>query len=32
VDKGGMNAYLKWIISAEGQAVVKDVGYFALPK
>jgi len=32
VDKDGINAYLKWIISAEGQAVVKDVGYFALPK
>jgi len=28
LDKDGLNAYLKWIISDEGQKVVKDVGYF----
>lgn len=32
LDKDGLNAYLKWIISDEGQKVVKDVGYFPLPK
>jgi len=31
VDKDGVNAYLKWIISPEGQKVVKDVGYFPMP-
>jgi phosphate transport system substrate-binding protein len=32
IDKGALNDYLKWIISDDGQKVVKDVGYFALPK
>ena len=31
IDKGEINAYLKWIRSEEGQKVVKDVGYFPLP-
>lgn len=31
LDKDGTNAYLKWIVSPEGQKVVKDVGYFSLP-
>jgi phosphate transport system substrate-binding protein len=31
LDKGDVAAYLKWIRSDAGQAVVKDVGYFALP-
>ena len=31
IDKGEINAYLKWIRSDEGQKVVKDVGYFPLP-
>jgi phosphate transport system substrate-binding protein len=31
LDKGEVGAYLKWIRSDEGQAVVKDVGYFPLP-
>jgi phosphate transport system substrate-binding protein len=31
LDKGEINAYLKWIRSDEGQKVVKDVGYFPLP-
>lgn len=30
-EKGDVAAYLKWIRSNEGQAVVKDVGYFPLP-
>jgi phosphate transport system substrate-binding protein len=32
LDKGEVNAYLQWIRSADGQKVVKDVGYFPLPK
>ncbi|HAV61392.1 MAG TPA: phosphate-binding protein [Verrucomicrobiales bacterium] len=32
LDKGEINAYLKWIRSDEGQSVVKDIGYFPLPK
>ena len=32
LDKGEVAAYLKWIRSDEGQKVVKDVGYFPLPK
>lgn len=32
LDKDGINAYLKWIVSDEGQNVVKNVGYFPLPK
>jgi phosphate transport system substrate-binding protein len=31
LDKGDIANYLKWIRSDEGQAVVKDVGYFPLP-
>jgi phosphate transport system substrate-binding protein len=31
LDKGEIASYLNWIRSDEGQAVVKDVGYFALP-
>lgn len=31
-DKGEAAAYLNWIRSDAGQAVVKDVGYFPLPK
>jgi phosphate transport system substrate-binding protein len=31
LEKGEVAAYLKWIRSNEGQAVVKDVGYFPLP-
>ena len=31
IDQGEVAAYLKWIRSADGQAVVKDVGYFPLP-
>jgi phosphate transport system substrate-binding protein len=31
LDKGEVSAYLKWIRSDAGQAVVKDVGYFPLP-
>lgn len=31
-DKGEVAAYIKWCLSDEGQAVVKDVGYFPLPK
>jgi phosphate transport system substrate-binding protein len=31
LDKAEVAAYLKWIRSDEGQAVVKDVGYFPLP-
>ena len=31
LDKGEVAAYLKWIRSDAGQAVVKDVGYFPLP-
>lgn len=32
IDKGEVADYLKWIRSDEGQAVVKDIGYFPLPK
>jgi len=32
LDKGEAAAYLKWIRSEDGQKVVKDVGYFPLPK
>ena len=32
LDKGEVAAYLNWIRSDEGQKVVKDVGYFPLPK
>ena len=32
LDKGEVAAYLNWIRSEEGQSVVKDVGYFPLPK
>lgn len=32
LDKGEIATYLNWIRSDEGQKVVKDVGYFPLPK
>lgn len=32
LDKGEAAAYLRWIRSEDGQKVVKDVGYFPLPK
>jgi phosphate transport system substrate-binding protein len=32
LDKGEVAAYLNWIRSDDGQKVVKDVGYFPLPK
>ena len=32
LDKGEIAAYLNWIRSDDGQKVVKDVGYFPLPK
>ena len=32
LDKGEINKYLAWIRSDEGQKLVKDVGYFPLPK
>lgn len=32
LDKGEVADYLKWIRSDEGQSVVKDIGYFPLPK
>lgn len=32
LDKGDVAKYLAWIRSDEGQKVVKDVGYFPLPK
>ncbi|MCX7723241.1 MAG: phosphate ABC transporter substrate-binding protein [Verrucomicrobiae bacterium] len=32
VDKGEVAAFLKWILSDEGQAIVKDIGYYPLPK
>lgn len=32
IDKGEVAAYLAWIRSDEGQKVVKEVGYFPLPK
>jgi phosphate transport system substrate-binding protein len=32
LDKGEVAAYLNWIRSAEGQKIVKDVGYYPLPE
>lgn len=32
VDKGEVSAYLNWMRSDAGQAVVKDIGYYPLPK
>lgn len=32
LDKGEIAAYLNWIRSDEGQKIVKDIGYFPLPK
>lgn len=32
LDKGEISHYLNWIRSDEGQKIVKDVGYFPLPK
>ena len=32
IDKGEVKKYLTWIRSDEGQALVKDVGYFPLPE
>lgn len=32
LDKGEVASYLNWIRSAEGQTVVKDVGYYPLPE
>lgn len=32
LDKGEIAAYLKWIRSDDGQKIVKDVGYYPLPK
>lgn len=32
IETGAIADYLKWIVSEEGQKVVKDVGYFPLPK
>jgi phosphate transport system substrate-binding protein len=32
LDKGDIAAYLRWMRGEEGQALVKDVGYFPLPK
>jgi len=32
IDKGEIAEYLKWIRSDAGQAVVKEIGYFPLPK
>ena len=32
LDKGVVAAYLAWIQGQEGQRIVKDVGYFPLPK
>ena len=31
-DNGAVAEYISWCLSDEGQAVVKDVGYFPLPK
>ena len=31
-DKGDIAAYLSWIRSADGQRIVKDVGYYPLPE
>jgi len=30
-DKGEIGAYLNWIRSDEGQAIVKDIGYYPIP-
>jgi phosphate transport system substrate-binding protein len=32
IDKGEISKYLGWIRSEDGQKVVKDIGYFPLPK
>jgi phosphate transport system substrate-binding protein len=32
LDKGEIGAYLNWIRSDDGQKIVKDVGYYPLPK
>jgi len=32
LDKGDVAAYLKWIRSDAGQNIVKDQGYYPLPK
>ena len=32
LDKGEISAYINWIRSDAGQSIVKDVGYFPLPK
>lgn len=32
LDKGEIGDYLKWIRSDQGQAIVKNVGYFPVPK
>ncbi len=32
LDKGEVGAYLNWIRGNDGQALVKDIGYFPLPK
>lgn len=32
LDKGEIRAYLQWIRSAEGQKIVKEVGYYPLPE
>jgi phosphate transport system substrate-binding protein len=32
LDKGEVRKYITWIRSAEGQSLVKDVGYFPLPQ
>ncbi|MFA5191380.1 MAG: phosphate ABC transporter substrate-binding protein [Verrucomicrobiia bacterium] len=31
-DNGAVAAYINWCLSDEGQAVVKDIGFFPLPK
>jgi phosphate transport system substrate-binding protein len=32
MDKGEIGAYLTWIRSAEGQGIVKNIGYYPLPE
>jgi phosphate transport system substrate-binding protein len=32
LDKGEISAYLNWVRSDDGQKIVKDVGYYPLPK
>ena len=32
LDKGPIGAYLDWIRSDDGQKIVKQVGYYPLPK